>query len=235
MTLPSRANDTAMVGALLLKLGSLTVLPRHWWEGVDKSGKRHNITQTTLDPPLGSGPYRIKMFDAGRSIVYERVKNYWGKSLPANIGTNNFDELRFDYFRDPSVGSRHSNPGPSIGASKTPRKIGQPNTTFRQSEMGRSCWRNFRSEASEQCRRSPSTPAARNSGIRGYGAPSISRSISKRSIGRFSSASIHGFQVTSMAPSWRRPACRKVVNSNSCRRSAQRFRPRYSPALLESG
>jgi microcin C transport system substrate-binding protein len=84
-------------------LGQLTVLPRHWWEGVDKAGKRHDITQTTLEPPLGSGPYRIKTFEAGRSIVYERVRDYWGKGLAANIGTNNFDELRFDYFRDPSV------------------------------------------------------------------------------------------------------------------------------------
>jgi microcin C transport system substrate-binding protein len=84
-------------------LGQLTVLPRYWWEGMDKSGKRHDITQTTLEPPLGSGPYRIKTFEAGNSIVYERVKDYWAKGLPANIGTNNFDQLRFDYFRDPSV------------------------------------------------------------------------------------------------------------------------------------
>jgi microcin C transport system substrate-binding protein len=82
-------------------LGQLTVLPRHWWD--DESSERRDITQTTLEAPLGSGPYRIKMFEAGRSIVYERVKNYWAKGLPANIGTNNFDELRFDYFRDPSV------------------------------------------------------------------------------------------------------------------------------------
>ena len=82
-------------------LGQLTVLPRHWWD--DESSERRDITQTTLEAPLGSGPYRIKMFEAGRSIVYERVKDYWAKGLPANIGTNNFDELRFDYFRDPSV------------------------------------------------------------------------------------------------------------------------------------
>ena len=84
-------------------LGQLMVLPRHWWEGVDKSGKRRDITQTTLDPPMGSGPYRIKTFEAGRSIAYERVEDYWGKSVPANIGANNFDELQFEYFRDPSV------------------------------------------------------------------------------------------------------------------------------------
>ena len=84
-------------------LGQLMVLPRHWWESVDKSGRRHDVTQTTLDPPLGSGRYRIKAFEAGRSIVYERVKDYWGDGLPVNIGAGNFNELRFDYFRDPSV------------------------------------------------------------------------------------------------------------------------------------
>jgi microcin C transport system substrate-binding protein len=95
--------DAPGVRELPQVLGQLTVLPRDWWEGMDKSGKRQDITQTTLEPPLGSGPYRIKTFEAGRSIVYERVKDYWAKRLPANIGTNNFDELRFDYFRDPSV------------------------------------------------------------------------------------------------------------------------------------
>jgi microcin C transport system substrate-binding protein len=84
-------------------MGQLTVLPRHWWKGADDSGQRRDVTQTTLDPPLGSGPYRIKTFEAGRSIVYERVRDYWGKGLPVNIGTNNFNELRFDYFRDPGV------------------------------------------------------------------------------------------------------------------------------------
>lgn len=84
-------------------IGQLTVLPRHWWMTADKSGKRHEIAQTTLESPLGSGPYRIKTFEAGRSIIYERVRDYWARNLPANIGTGNFDELRFDYFRDPSV------------------------------------------------------------------------------------------------------------------------------------
>ena len=84
-------------------VGQLTVLPRHWWEGEAESGKRRDIAQTTLDPPLGSGPYRIKAFNAGQSIIYERVADYWGNSLPVNIGTANFQQLRFDYFRDPNV------------------------------------------------------------------------------------------------------------------------------------
>lgn len=84
-------------------LGQLMVLPKHWWEGVDKSGIRRDITQTTLEAPMGSGPYRIGTFEAGQSIIYERVDNYWANDLPVSIGTSNFSHLRFDYFRDPSV------------------------------------------------------------------------------------------------------------------------------------
>ena len=84
-------------------VGHLTVLPKEWWEGADKDGKKRNIGDTTLEPPLGSGPYRIKEFSPGRSIVYERVKNYWGRNINVNIGRDNFDELRFEYFRDATV------------------------------------------------------------------------------------------------------------------------------------
>ena len=58
-------------------IGELTVLPKKWWEGADPNGKKRNIGETTLEPPLGSGPYRIKDFSAGRHIVYERVKDHW--------------------------------------------------------------------------------------------------------------------------------------------------------------
>jgi microcin C transport system substrate-binding protein len=84
-------------------IGQLTVFPKAWWEGADKDGKNRDIGSTTLEPPLGSGPYRIKEFQAGRSIVYERVPDYWGNALNVNLGSNNFDELRFDYFRDATV------------------------------------------------------------------------------------------------------------------------------------
>ena len=84
-------------------VGQLTILPRHWWEGTDSSGKKRSIGETTLEPPLGSGAYRIKDFSAGRNIVYERVKDYWGRGLNVNVGQNNFDELRYEYFRDTTV------------------------------------------------------------------------------------------------------------------------------------
>jgi microcin C transport system substrate-binding protein len=84
-------------------VGQLSVFPKHWWEGTDAAGKKRDIGATTLEPPLGSGPYRVKEFVAGRSIVYERVKGYWGKDLNVAVGQNNFDEVRFEYFRDSSV------------------------------------------------------------------------------------------------------------------------------------
>jgi len=60
--------------------------------------------ETTLDIPLGSGPYRVGDFVPGRNINYERVRNWWGAELPVNVGTNNFDTLRFEYYRDRDVG-----------------------------------------------------------------------------------------------------------------------------------
>jgi len=84
--------------------GELPVLPRHWWEGTDSQGRKRDVTATTLEIPLGSGPYRIKEFVASRSVVLERVPDYWGKDLPVSIGQNNFDQLRFEFFRDDTVG-----------------------------------------------------------------------------------------------------------------------------------
>ena len=84
-------------------LGQLRVLPRHWWEGTDAAGKKRDIGATILEPPLGNAAYRIKEFVAGRKVVYERVKDYWAKDLNVNVGRDNFDEVRYEYFRDPMV------------------------------------------------------------------------------------------------------------------------------------
>jgi microcin C transport system substrate-binding protein len=84
-------------------VGQLTILPKHWWEGTDSEGRKRDISATTLEKPLGSGPYRIKEFVAGRSVTAERVKDHWGRDLSTNIGRNNFDELRYEYFRDSIV------------------------------------------------------------------------------------------------------------------------------------
>jgi microcin C transport system substrate-binding protein len=84
-------------------VGQFSVLPKHWWEGTDASGRKRDITATTLEPPLGSGPYRIKEFNAGRSIAFERAKDHWGKDLNIYVGRDNFDEVRYEYFRDSTV------------------------------------------------------------------------------------------------------------------------------------
>ena len=84
-------------------VGELTVLPKHWWEGTDAQGRKRDVGTTTLEIPLGSGPYRIKEFVAGRSVKLERVRDHWGANVPSQIGQNNFDELRFEFFRDNQV------------------------------------------------------------------------------------------------------------------------------------
>ncbi len=77
-------------------VGQLVVLPKAYWRGRD-------FGKTILEPPLGSGPYRIAGLDPGRSITYERVADYWGRDLPVNKGRYNADRIRFDYYRDQTV------------------------------------------------------------------------------------------------------------------------------------
>jgi microcin C transport system substrate-binding protein len=60
--------------------------------------------ESTLDVPLGSGAYKVGRFDAGRFIEYERVKDWWGADLPVTRGQNNFDIMRFEFYRDRDVG-----------------------------------------------------------------------------------------------------------------------------------
>lgn len=79
-------------------VGQLYVMPKHWWLANGPDGKPRNVANTTLEPPLGSGPYRQKSFDAGRSASYERVKDWWGADLPTAKGQYNFDEVRYDYY-----------------------------------------------------------------------------------------------------------------------------------------
>jgi len=83
---------------LPLIVGELAVMPKHYWEAEGR-----DFEKTTLDPPLGSGPYKVVDFEAGRYIVVERNKDYWGKDLPVNRGQDNFDRIRYDYFRDDTV------------------------------------------------------------------------------------------------------------------------------------
>ncbi|GGD10154.1 extracellular solute-binding protein [Halopseudomonas salina] len=81
---------------LPLVLGQLPVLPAHYWAERD-------FSKTTLEPPLGSGPYRISNVSGGRNITYERVSDYWAADLPVQKGFYNFDRVIVDYYRDTGV------------------------------------------------------------------------------------------------------------------------------------
>lgn len=81
---------------LVLRLGELPVLPQHYW-------KNRDFKATTFEPPLGSGPYRITQVRPGRSLVFERVKDYWGKDLPVNRGKYNFNRVEVEFYRDADV------------------------------------------------------------------------------------------------------------------------------------
>ena len=83
---------------LVLIVGQLPVLPKHYWEN-------KIFEETSLEKPIGSGPYKIKSFDSGRSITYELDKNYWGfgASIPIKIGKDNFEIIRYDYYKDRGI------------------------------------------------------------------------------------------------------------------------------------
>jgi len=82
----------------LVRVAGLTVLPRHWW-----TAEGRDITRSTLEPPLGSGPYRLVAVDQGRGLTYERVEDYWAADLPVRRGQFNFDRVRYDYYRDADI------------------------------------------------------------------------------------------------------------------------------------
>ena len=84
-------------------MGQMLPIPKHYWEGRTKDGKPRNIESTTLEPPLGCGPYRVKRFIAGQMVTYERIPGHWTESLGIRKGQNNFDEIQYLYFRDRTI------------------------------------------------------------------------------------------------------------------------------------
>ena len=85
--------DGAMTRDLPVEVGQIPVLPAHYYETVD-------FTRSTMEPPLGSGPYLVEEADPGRSITYCRNPDYWGAELPVNVGHDNFDCMVYEYFAD---------------------------------------------------------------------------------------------------------------------------------------
>ncbi len=87
---PQRSRDLHLVVA------GMPIFSERYWQG-------KNFEAATLEAPLGSGPYKVSRFETGRFIEFERVADYWAKDLPVNVGLNNFDRVRWDYFRDRTV------------------------------------------------------------------------------------------------------------------------------------
>ena len=87
---PKRSRDAH------LTIAGLSILPQAFW-------KARDFEAPTLDIPLGSGPYRLSRFEQGRYVEFARVPDYWGRDLPVNVGGNNFDAVRYEYFRDRQI------------------------------------------------------------------------------------------------------------------------------------
>lgn len=84
-------------------VGELMIVPKHWWEGQDAKGVQRDISKTTLEIPMGSGPYKIAAMTPGAAIHYELRDDYWGKKLNVNIGQNNFTSYTYAYYADLDV------------------------------------------------------------------------------------------------------------------------------------
>lgn len=88
--IPERSRDVHLIVA------GMPIFSQAWWKGRD-------FDAATLEAPLGSGAYKVKTFEQGRFIEFERVADYWGKDLPVNVGANNFDRLRYEYYRERQI------------------------------------------------------------------------------------------------------------------------------------
>ena len=84
-------------------IGEFGILPKHWWTAKDANGKQRDVAAATLEPLLGSGPYTVSKVISGQSYTLVRDKNYWGAKLPLNVGQNNFDEIEYQIYGDPTV------------------------------------------------------------------------------------------------------------------------------------
>ena len=147
-------------------LGDLVVLPKHWWEGTDANGKKRDITKPTLEPPLGSGAYKIDSFKPGSEIVWSRVKDYWAADLPVNVGRNNFDRRRYVYIQDENAAWQAFTKGGFEDIQlENSSKRWSTEYDFPAVKAGDVIKREFKTRPASRCRASRSIIAARNSRI----------------------------------------------------------------------
>ena len=112
-------------------VGQLVVLPKHYWTGESK-----DIQKTTLEPPIGSGPYIIDTFETGRYVTYRRNPDYWAKNLNVSVGKYNFARVRYDYFGDFTVAFEAFKAGELHLEMRITPKTGQPDMISPLCKMG---------------------------------------------------------------------------------------------------
>ena len=221
---------------LPLVLGQLMVLPRHWWTGTDAHGRKRNISETTLEPPLGSGPYRIKSFEPSRTIIYGRIADYWGRDLPVNVGSFNLDELRFDYFRDFDVEFEAFKAGAIDWRTENTAKNWATGYDF-PAVLDKQVLREEFQIRNMGVMQAFAFNLRRRQISRRAGAAGVQfcLQLSRRSTASFSTINTNASPATSRGRIWPRAGCRMSRSSRSCNRCARRFHPKPSPPLLEPG
>ena len=183
-------------------VGEINVVPKHYWEGKDANGKQRSLGETTVEPPLGNGAYKIKSVDTGRKIIYERVPDYWAKDLPVMRGQQNFDTIEYTYYRDRTPAFEDFKTGRIDLWSRTRRPPGPCSTSFDALKKGL-----VKKEAIPVKRVAPMQAFVFNlrrkavSGRPRERTPSTSSSISRKPTRSCSSISISASAASSTIPS----------------------------------
>ena len=194
------------------------MLPKHYWEAKGANGEPRDITKTTMEIPLGSGPYKIKEFDAGRSITYERVKDYWAKDLPVSKGQWNFDEIKLTYFLDRTPAFEEFKSGKLDYWRENVASQWATAYDFAavKNGLGQEGGDPDRAACDARCRRSSSTCAASSSRIRACArAFALAYQFRGSQQEAVLSISTSAPRATSTIPSSPAPACRRAVSSRS--------------------
>ncbi len=121
--------DSELTISNIFPLSWFPILPAHYWENRDP-------TRASLEPPLGSGPYRVAEVRQGRHVRYERVTDYWGRDIAVNKGRFNFDQIRYDVYRDATVAREAC----SMPGSSGTIAIGRQGTTLPPGTRAGWCW-----------------------------------------------------------------------------------------------
>jgi len=203
-------------------LGEMPVLSKAYWSGRD-------FEKTTLDAPLGSGPYKIEAVDPGRSITYRRVADYWAADLPVNKGRFNVDEIRYDYYRDRTIALEAFKAGQYDFRQESSSKAWATGYDSPALRSGLIKKEQIANDCRAVCRASPTICAARCSRIRGCARRWLMPSISNGRTRICSTAFTPGPAAISIIPSWPRRAFHRAKSSKSSTSIAARSRMNCLP------